>query len=161
MELKVGKERKIFGVQEGESRGLTRRKGRTEMLVEEWQVGNFTALGPLIAFVTASLFSLEICPPTSRRLCHRRSNAHEGFAVLTALVIKSCIFWDITPCSPLKVNLRFGVTCRLHLQGQRISRARNQCESRALLAACFHAGFLLGLFFDPEDGGYMCLRNAD
>jgi hypothetical protein len=27
-------------------------------------------------------------------------------------------------------------------------------------ATCFHAGFLLGLFFDPEDGGYMFLRNV-
>jgi hypothetical protein len=25
----------------------------------------------------------------------------------------------------------------------------------ALLANCFHAGFLFGLFFDPEDGGGM------
>jgi hypothetical protein len=28
----------------------------------------------------------------------------------------------------------------------------------ALLATCFHAGFLLGLFFDPEDGGDIFLR---
>jgi hypothetical protein len=41
--------------------------------------------------------------------------------------MKSSIFWDITPRSPLKVNRRF-----------------------ALFATCFHAGFLLGLFFDPE-----------
>jgi hypothetical protein len=29
-----------------------------------------------------------------------------------------------------------------------------------LLATSFHAGFLLGLFFDPEDGGYIFLRNV-
>jgi hypothetical protein len=34
-------------------------------------------------------------------------------------------------------------------------------ESRARLAIYFHRGFLLGLFFDPEDGGDMFLRNVD
>jgi hypothetical protein len=28
------------------------------------------------------------------------------------------------------------------------------------LECCFHARFLLGLFFDPEDGDYMSLRNV-
>jgi hypothetical protein len=32
--------------------------------------------------------------------------------------MKSTIFWDITPCSPLSVNRRFGGTYRLHLQGR-------------------------------------------
>jgi hypothetical protein len=32
--------------------------------------------------------------------------------------------------------------------------------SRALLATCFHAGFLHGLFFDPEGEGDMFLRNV-
>jgi hypothetical protein len=27
-----------------------------------------------------------------------------GFKVLTAVVMKSTIFWDTMPCSPLKVN---------------------------------------------------------
>jgi hypothetical protein len=27
-----------------------------------------------------------------------------GFEVLTAVVMKSTIFWDITPCSPLKAT---------------------------------------------------------
>jgi hypothetical protein len=39
-----------------------------------------------------------------------------GFEVLTAVVMKSTTFWDITPCNPLKVNPRFGRTYRLHLQ---------------------------------------------
>jgi hypothetical protein len=43
--------------------------------------------------------------------------------------MKSSIFWDITPYSPMKVNWRFGGICRLHLQGRRISRARNQHEA--------------------------------
>jgi hypothetical protein len=55
---------------------------------------------------------------------------------------KSSVFWDITPCSPLKVNQRFGGTSRLHLQGRSISQARNQ-----LPASCW----LFGLLFDPED----------
>jgi hypothetical protein len=34
------------------------------------------------------------------------------------------------------------------------------CALQALLATCFHAGFLLVLFFDPEDGGGMFLQNV-
>jgi hypothetical protein len=63
------------------------------------------------------------------------------FEVLTGVVRKSTISWDTTPCSLLKVNRRFG---------------GKYCP----LATCFHAGFLLGLFFDPEDGGNMFLRNV-
>jgi hypothetical protein len=37
-------------------------------------------------------------------------------------------FWDITPCSLLKVNRRFGGKCHLHLQGRRISQERNRHE---------------------------------
>jgi hypothetical protein len=46
--------------------------------------------------------------------------------------MKRPIFWNITPCSPLKVNQRFGGKCRLHLQGRRIS---------SLLATCFMLAF--------------------
>jgi hypothetical protein len=44
------------------------------------------------------------------------------YEFLTAVVMTNPIFWDITQCSPLKVNRCFGGTCRLHLQGRRISR---------------------------------------
>jgi hypothetical protein len=46
--------------------------------------------------------------------------------------MKSSIFWDITPCSPMNFNRRFGGTYRLHLQGRRISRLRSQRGSRWL-----------------------------
>jgi hypothetical protein len=51
-----------------------------------------------------------------------------------AVVVKSSVVWDITPCSALNVNRRFGGTCRLHLQGRRISKqeiSENQVASRA------------------------------
>jgi hypothetical protein len=51
-----------------------------------------------------------------------------------AMVMKSPVFRDITPCSPLKVNRRFGGTRR---------------SAYYLL----RAGFLLGLLFVIEDGG--------
>jgi hypothetical protein len=68
--------------------------------------------------------------------------------------MKSIIFWDITPCSPLKINRRFGGIYRLNLQGRRISRARTSVKAGGKqLANCLHAGFLLGFLFDPEDEG--------
>jgi hypothetical protein len=63
-----------------------------------------------------------------------------------------CKVWDITPCSPLKVNRHFGGTCRLHLQGRKISRTRKQRESKrktVLLANCFHARVLVRLILQP------------
>jgi hypothetical protein len=56
------------------------------------------------------------------------------------------------PRSPLKVNRRFGGTFRIHLDGRKISQARNQLESIT--------DFLLRLFVDTEDGGDMFLRNV-
>jgi hypothetical protein len=51
------------------------------------------------------------------------------FQIFTVVVMKSSSFWVITSCSQLKVNGRFEGTCRLHLQGGRISQARNQSET--------------------------------
>jgi hypothetical protein len=42
-----------------------------------------------------------------------------GLEVLIPVVMKSYPFWDITPCSPLKVNRRFGGIYRLHFQGRK------------------------------------------
>jgi hypothetical protein len=53
------------------------------------------------------------------------------FDVLTSVVMKRPIFWDITQCSPLKDSRRFEGTCRIFLQGRRISQARNLHEVRS------------------------------
>jgi hypothetical protein len=70
-----------------------------------------------------------------------------GFEVFTAVVMKSIIFWDMTPCSPMSFNRRFGGTYRLHLQGRRnrFSKPVSKQVARRL-------------FFDPEVGGDMFLR---
>jgi hypothetical protein len=62
-----------------------------------------------------------------------------GFEVLTPVVMKSTIFRDITPCSPLKVN--------------RINRARNQHESYTLIS-------LLGIFFDLKMEAIYCSETS-
>jgi hypothetical protein len=55
-------------------------------------------------------------------------------------ILKSSILRDITPRSRLKVNRRYSGTCRLHLQGRRISHASNQHEAvfsrYFMLASC-------------------------
>jgi hypothetical protein len=45
------------------------------------------------------------------------------FEVLTAVIMKSIIFWDVTPCSLVKVNRRsIGKYC-LHRQVRRVNQA--------------------------------------
>jgi hypothetical protein len=64
---------------------------------------------------------------------------HSGVEVLTTMVMKSTIFWDITQCRQLNVFRRFGGTYRLHLQ----SRKNKLSKKLGLLATRFHASFLL------------------
>jgi hypothetical protein len=45
---------------------------------------------------------------------------------VTLLTLKSIIFWDMTPCSPLSFNRRSGETYRLHLQGRRKGSANHE-----------------------------------
>jgi hypothetical protein len=65
------------------------------------------------------------------------------------------IFWDKTPCSPLKVNRRFGGTCCLHLQGRRISQPRNRREAsrKAENSAASVFKEITELKFFGHDGG--------
>jgi hypothetical protein len=49
---------------------------------------------------------------------HEQHTSYVGSEVLSAVVIKSTILWDITSCSPLKVNRRFDGTYHLHFRGR-------------------------------------------
>jgi hypothetical protein len=46
-----------------------------------------------------------------------------GVEVLPPVAMTSYVCWDITQCSPLRVNGRFGGTHHLHLQSWRVSQA--------------------------------------
>jgi hypothetical protein len=60
------------------------------------------------------------------------------------MVMKSTIFWDVTPCSPLKVNRRYGGRYGLHFQGRKISQQETNVKAGG----------------KPEDGGDMFHRNV-
>jgi hypothetical protein len=86
-----------------------------------------------------------------------------GFEVRTPVIINSYIFSDIKLCSLLKVNRRFGGEYRPHVQGRRLSQARNQrkagiraqddkisqLQQESSVLHLRHAGFLLGSFLKP------------
>jgi hypothetical protein len=61
--------------------------------------------------------------------------------VKTHVLLKNSVFWDVTPCSPVKGKRRFGGTC-----------LRSACS-------LLYAVFLFGLFFGPEDGGDIFFQN--
>jgi hypothetical protein len=67
-----------------------------------------------------------------------------GFEILTAVSMESSVFWDITQCSPAKVNRRFWGIYRFHIQGRIVKQAKKK-----QLYVCV----LFGLFFCPEVGG--------
>jgi hypothetical protein len=76
------------------------------------------------------------------------------------------VFWRIrshsraTAGQHLAVKLTFNSRVPSSVQSRPTFRRNTSIFSRSLLATCFHAGFFLDLFFDPEDGGDMLLRNV-
>jgi hypothetical protein len=44
-----------------------------------------------------------------------------GFEVLTSVIMKNTVFWDMTPCSPVVVHRRFGRTYCMHFQDRILS----------------------------------------
>jgi hypothetical protein len=61
--------------------------------------------------------------------------SYVGFKVLTVVVMKSTILWDITPCSLLSVNRRFRGIYRLHLQGRKNKLSKKSAVVKQILSA--------------------------
>jgi hypothetical protein len=78
------------------------------------------------------------------RICCTLVSSHITHSPKLILSLNSTIFWDIMLCSPLSVNWRFGGTYRLHLQGRRISWARDHSSACFLLSCRFLARLILG-----------------
>jgi hypothetical protein len=84
---------------------------------------------------------------------------HTRFTNIAPIVcyLKSTVFWDITPCSPLKVNGRFGGTSSPSSGSK--NKPRNQNEAGSYQNSdsdCYllHASFLLVLVFGPQCGDF-------
>jgi hypothetical protein len=59
------------------------------------------------------------------------------FEVFTEVTMKNAVFWDVAPCR-CYFNRRFGGTYRLHLQGIRNPRERNQREQVAAVCSSLY-----------------------
>jgi hypothetical protein len=62
----------------------------------------------------------------------------------TKLEMKRTIFWDIMPCSPLKINQRLEGTYRIHLQDRKISK-----ETKVKAGGNITRWFLAQIIFQP------------
>jgi hypothetical protein len=79
-----------------------------------------------------------------------RTTLYESWSFIT--VFTRSLHWTLS-CASL-------IHSHKHCSCYACYKARDVKITNALLAACFLAGFLLGLFFDPEDGSDMFLRNV-
>jgi hypothetical protein len=61
-----------------------------------------------------------------RSFMNFRSKVFAGFEALTDVLMRNSIFWDKTPCTPLKVSSLFGDIYLFHLQGWILNQARDQ-----------------------------------
>jgi hypothetical protein len=69
------------------------------------------------------------------RLREALAGVSAGDGVATAgetFIADRTVSLDITTCSSLKVNRRFGGTCPLHLKGRKISRGKSSVKSEKI-----------------------------
>jgi hypothetical protein len=60
-----------------------------------------------------------------------QTNPYMLYELLTDVVIRSTLFWDIISCTQLKANRRFGGTFCLHLEGWSLKCVSNRQEISA------------------------------
>jgi hypothetical protein len=92
-----------------------------------------------MAAVRSYVMSADICQNVRRYIPKISNLQFVGSEVLRAVVMKDTIFWNITPCSPLKVNRRFEGIYR---------NAKSKCEagskqSYLLPASCWFLAWLI------------------
>jgi hypothetical protein len=78
--------------------------------------------------------------PVSKMLCldNGQNSRHVLFEAITAVTMKNSMVWDIRPCSPMKVNRRFGGIYRLHFRVEKWNKQENsmkQAASRAYFSS--------------------------
>jgi hypothetical protein len=98
--------------------GLSLRITRVYRKAAECAVGLRMELDPRIVqqHCIGSCTFIGACTEPSATLSHYCKQMNRlAFQVITAVIMKSSLFLDITPCSPLKVGRRFGGTCPIHL----------------------------------------------
>jgi hypothetical protein len=63
-------------------------------------------------------------------------------ALYKLFLLRNSILWNIMACSPVKFNGRFGGTYQFHVQGRRVSQARNKQQAEQLAIATESSVFL-------------------
>jgi hypothetical protein len=73
------------------------------------------------------LYKRDLCPPWIKEASHETPNIYKILYWTPIVLIWkiNIILWNITPCSLVEVYRCFGVTCRLHIQGRKVSQTSN------------------------------------
>jgi hypothetical protein len=84
------------------------------------------------------------------------------YEVVTAVIMNNTFLLDMTACSMVEVNWRFGEMCSLHytIEGK-TSHSTRKKRGVKFSRVARAAWWLRGLFLDTETGSYKFLRNVD
>jgi hypothetical protein len=114
-------------------------------------------LTALILYKVHNVWNSKIFAVTFTCLLTKCKN---GTLYCTFYSLKSTIFWDTMPCSPLKVIRRFGEKLPPSSRSKNKQNNKLSWKRGSLFATFFQGGFLLGSCFKPEDGSDKFLRHV-